>query len=219
MAICGVFFTASAALVPPMEQACIRNALRMAQLALFADLNDGPQGLRYGPEFVSKSVEAELVERLQGLPLRPFQFGPYQGKRRIASFGFHYDFTLKRLQRAEPIPAWLAPIINLVEKFGELPAGSVGQVLCTEYEAGAGIGWHRDKPEFDKIFGLSLNATCKFRFRRHVSDRWQRFTLPAQPRSLYMMSGEARHGWQHSIPAVEERRYSITLRTMREDLV
>jgi alkylated DNA repair dioxygenase AlkB len=41
------------------------------------------------------------------------------------------------------------------------------------------------------------------------------FTLTAEPRSLYMMRGESRQIWQHSIPAVEQRRYSITFRTMR----
>lgn len=190
----------------------------MVQLALFAKLDGRPEGLRYQPEFVSKSIEAELIGRLQALPLRPFQFGVYEGKRRVASFGFHYDFAHKSLQKAEPIPAWLASLVNSVEEFGGLPPGSVGHVLCTEYEAGAGIGWHRDKAEFETIFGLSLNAACKFRLRRRVRDKWQRFTLVAEPRSLYVMDGEARHSWEHSIPAVQQLRYSITFRTMRKDV-
>ena len=91
--------------------------------------------------------------------------------------------------------------------------------LCTEYDVGVGIGigWLRDKPHFDKIFGLSLGASCKFRFRRTAGDKWQRFTLTAEPRSLYMMSGDSRQVWEHSIPAVEQRRYSITFRTMRNE--
>ena len=90
------------------------------------------------------------------------------------------------------------------------------QVLCTEYDVGVGIGWHRDKPHFDRIFGLSLGSPCKFRFRRTVGEKWQRYTLEAAPRSLYMMSGESRRVWEHSIPAVEAQRYSITFRTMAE---
>jgi hypothetical protein len=77
--------------------------------------------------------------------------------------------------------------------------------------------WHRDKPHFDKIFGLSLGDSCKFRFRRAAGDRWERFTLIAESRSLYMMSGDSRQVWEHSIPAVEQRRYSITFRTMRNE--
>jgi alkylated DNA repair dioxygenase AlkB len=192
---------------------------RVAQLALFADRNDGPEGLRYQPEFVSKATEAELIAHLQELPLQPFQFGAYEGKRRVASFGFRYDYALRKLQEADPIPAWLTSIIGAVEKFGDPLAGSVRQILCTEYDVGVGIGWHRDKPHFDRIFGLSLGASCKFRFRRTASDKWERFTLTAEPRSLYMMSGESRRIWEHSIPAVEQRRYSITFRTMRSDVL
>ena len=97
---------------------------------------------------------------------------------------------------------------------GRAAGGSVRQALCTEYEAGVGIGWHRDKPQFDKILGLSLGAACKFRFRRRNGERWERHTLEAAPRSLYMMDGEARSQWEHSIPPVELQRYSITFRTM-----
>jgi alkylated DNA repair dioxygenase AlkB len=189
----------------------------MTQLALFADRDTGPEGLRYEQEFVSRTTEAELIAHLQVLPLQPFQFGAYEGKRRVASFGFRYDYASRRLEEAEPIPGWLTSVIRSVEKVGELPAGSVQQVLCTEYDAGVGIGWHRDKPHFDTIFGLSLRASCKFRFRRSAGDKWERFTLTAEPRSLYMMSGESRQVWEHSIPAVEERRYSITFRTMKAD--
>jgi alkylated DNA repair dioxygenase AlkB len=189
----------------------------MAQLALFPDQNAGPAGLRYQPEFVSKATEQELVSRISELPLKPFQFGAYEGKRRVASFGFRYDYTLRKLQEAGPIPDWLTSIIGSVEKFGDLRAGSVRQILCTEYDAGVGIGWHRDKPHFDEVFGLSLASSCKFRFRRPNGDRWQRFTLSAEPRSLYLMSGESRQVWEHSIPAVEQRRYSITFRTVKAD--
>jgi alkylated DNA repair dioxygenase AlkB len=92
----------------------------------------------------------------------------------------------------------------------------VQQVLCTEYDVGVGIGWHRDKPHFDRIFGLSLGAACKFRFRRPAASKFERFTIEAAPRSVYMMSGEARSAWEHSIPFVEAKRYSITFRTMAD---
>jgi alkylated DNA repair dioxygenase AlkB len=52
--------------------------------------------------------------------------------------------------------------------------------------------------------------------RRKAGTRWERFTLNAQPRSLYVMTGASRHVWEHSIPPVETTRYSITLRTMAQ---
>jgi alkylated DNA repair dioxygenase AlkB len=66
------------------------------------------------------------------------------------------------------------------------------------------------------VFGLSLASPCKFRFRRRIAEKWERFTLGAAPRSLYMMSGASRHVWEHSIPGVAAPRYSITFRTMVE---
>jgi alkylated DNA repair dioxygenase AlkB len=204
------------------------------QLTLFSASTTGPEGLRYLPDFISADEERALVARIRELPLAPFQFGIYEGKRRVASFGWRYDYSHQTLERAEELPPWLSPFIGRVEAFAGLPDSSVSQVvgqavsqvLCTEYEEGVGIGWHRDKPHFDVIFGLSLASACKFRFRRktgseteskmgsETGSKWERFTLEAQPRSLYMMSGESRHAWEHSIPPVDATRYSITFRTM-----
>jgi alkylated DNA repair dioxygenase AlkB len=173
----------------------------------------GPEGLRYEQDFIPAATEQALIENIAALPLKPFQFGQYEGKRRVASFGVRYDYSERRLQQADPVPDWLTPLIENVEAFGG-PGTRIAHVLCTEYDIGVGIGWHRDKPNFDRVFGLSLGAACKFRFRRPVGAKWERFTLEAQPRSIYLMSGPSRTIWQHSIPPVEARRYSITFRTM-----
>mgnify|MGYP005823923931 CR=1 FL=1 len=199
-----------------MNTASLQPRSFMTQLALFEqDETAGPNGLRYALEFISPDTERELIARISELPLQPFQFGAFEGHRRVKSFGFRYDYTEQRLLEAEPIPEWLATTAHAVEAFGDLPAGSIRQMLCTEYQAGVGIGWHRDKPHFDKVFGLSLGSSCRFRFRRRKGERWERFTLQAEPRSLYLMDGEARQIWEHSIPAVPQRRYSITFRTMK----
>ena len=187
----------------------------MNQLALFDDQTAGPTGLRYTREFVSAATEQELIAGISALPLQRFQFSAFEGHRRVKSFGFRYDYSLQKLQPGEPIPEWLTAIAREVERFGELPQASVRQILCTDYDVGVGIGWHRDKPHFDKVFGLSLGGACKFRFRRRHGDKWQRFAFLAEPRSLYLMDGEARSSWEHSIPPVERRRWSITFRTMR----
>ena len=181
---------------------------------MFDDQAVGPAGLHYAPEFISPVDEKELIAGIAALPLQPFRFGAFEGHRRVKSFGFRYDYTLQKLTPSEPIPEWLERIARAVECFGELPPGSVRQVLCTEYDVGVGIGWHRDKPQFDRVFGLSLGSACKFRFRRPAYTKWERFTLEARPRSIYMMSGPSREVWEHSIPAVEAQRYSITFRTM-----
>jgi alkylated DNA repair dioxygenase AlkB len=186
------------------------------QLTLFERLPSEPEGLRYAADFVSPAVEQKLILGIWTLPLQPFQFGQFEGKRRVASFGFGYDYDLRQLQRAELMPGWLAETVEKIETFGG-PSIRIRQVLCTEYDVGVGIGWHRDKPHFDRIFGLSLGSACKFRFRKPAGKSWERFTLDAEPRSLYMMSGPSRQVWEHSIPAVEAPRYSVTFRTMTDE--
>ena len=91
-------------------------------------------------------------------------------------------------------------------------------VLVTEYGAGAGIGWHRDKSVFGEVVGISLLTPCTFRLRRKVGDGWERRSVIAEPRSAYLLSGAARTEWEHSIPAVDALRYSLTFRNLREDI-
>jgi alkylated DNA repair dioxygenase AlkB len=184
-------------------------------LNLFSPTWGGPSGLRYLTDFISTGEEQALIAHVRALPLKPFQFGAYEGKRRVASFGWRYDYGERKLKRAEEIPSWLAPFIARVEKFAGPESDAIRQVLCTEYEESVGIGWHRDKPHFDEVFGLSLASACKLRFRRKSGRSWRRFALDAEPRSLYMMSGESRTQWEHSIPPVTAQRYSITFRSMR----
>jgi alkylated DNA repair dioxygenase AlkB len=186
----------------------------MKQASLFPEQQQGPSGLRYEPDFVSAAEEAELIQQIRELPLTPFQFGAFEGKRRVVSFGWRYDYGDHSLQKAGDLPEWLKPYVLRAEAFDKLEPGSIGQVSCSEYEEGVGIGWHRDKPHFERILGLSLASACKFRFRRRNGAKWERFSFDAEPRSLYRMMEEARHGWEHSIPPVERLRYSITFRTM-----
>lgn len=184
-------------------------------LDLFPPTLGGPAGLRYQADFISAAEEQEVIAHIRNLPLTPFQFGAYEGKRRVASFGWRYDYDQRKLEKAQDIPGWLAPLIARIEAFSGRESAPIRQVLCTEYDEGVGIGWHRDKPHFDEVFGLSLASACRLRFRRRAGTSWERFTLAAVPRSLYVMAGEARNSWEHSIPAVEAQRYSITFRTMR----
>ena len=190
----------------------------MTQLGLFADPQAGPAGLRYTDDFVEAAVEQALIGRIAALPLQRFQFGAFEGNRRVASFGYRYDYTFQRLAEAEPIPDWVLPLARQVEAWAGLAGGSVRQVLCTEYEAGVGIGWHRDKPHFEDVAGVSLLAPCSFRLRRKSGDGWERRTIIVEPRSAYLMTGPSRTEWEHSIPPLAEHRYSITLRTLRSQI-
>jgi alkylated DNA repair dioxygenase AlkB len=183
-------------------------------LDLFSPAGGGPSGFRYEEDFISPAEEQRLVDYIRLLPLQPFQFGAYEGKRRVVSFGSRYDYTRHAVEDAAPPPDWMLVVIARVQEFGGVGSSPIRQVLCTEYDKGVGIGWHRDRPHYGEIFGLSLGSECRFRFRRAASGGWHRFNIDVQPRSLYMLSGESRHFWEHSIPPVEDIRYSMTFRTL-----
>jgi alkylated DNA repair dioxygenase AlkB len=87
--------------------------------------------------------------------------------------------------------------------------------LVSEYGVGAPIGWHRDKDVFGMVVGVSLLASCTFRLRRKVGVKWERVSITVEPGSVYLLSGPARAVWEHSIPPVDELRYSLTFRELR----
>ncbi|MER8703531.1 alpha-ketoglutarate-dependent dioxygenase AlkB [Mesorhizobium sp. M1273] len=182
---------------------------------LFAAADDLPEGFRYQPELITPDEEAALASQLATLPFQPFDFYGHLANRRVVGFGQRYDYDRGEVVEAPPIPGFLLPLREKVAAFARLPAETFVQVLINEYRPGAGIGWHRDKPHFKAVAGVSLLAACSFRLRRKNGTRWDRKTVTVDPRSAYLMTGAARNEWEHSIPPVAEHRYSITLRTLR----
>jgi alkylated DNA repair dioxygenase AlkB len=170
-------------------------------------------GFEYRPGLVTPEQEAELVERFQALEFKPFEFHGYFGNRRVVSFGWQYDFAASRVRPAQDLPAFLLPLRDHAAVFAGLDPMALEHALVTEYSPGAGIGWHRDRPVFDDVIGISLAAPCRFRLRRKQGTTWQRAALTLEPRSAYLLRGPVRRNWEHSIPPVEHLRYSVTFRS------
>jgi alkylated DNA repair dioxygenase AlkB len=188
----------------------------MTQPDLFSVEPDLPPGLRYEPSLIDAEIAARFEQLIAPLPFVEFQFHGFTGKRRVVSFGWKYDFAAARLMPAEPIPEWMLPLRGRAAVFAGLAPAALEQVLVTEYQPGAAIGWHKDKAVFDEVVGISLGAACTMRFRRPVEvGRWDRRSVTLQPGSAYLIGGEARTVWEHSIPPVEQLRYSVTFRSMR----
>jgi alkylated DNA repair dioxygenase AlkB len=173
-----------------------------------------PAGFDYRPELISASGEHDLIERFAGLPWKPFEFQGFTGNRRALSFGWQYDFNTRVFRQAGAIPPFLLPARDRAAEFARVAPQELEHVLLLEYPPGAAIGWHKDKPQFGKIIGVSLLSACKFRFRRKAGAKWERASTVAEPRSAYLLEGPSRMEWEHSIPAVDTLRYSITFRTL-----
>ena len=133
----------------------------MSQIDLFGIPDTAlPPGFRYSPELISADEASALIGPIAALPLEAFEFHGFTGKRRVASFGWKYDFTTARLQPVAPIPDFLLPLKRRAASFAGVGPEALEQVLVTEYERGAAIGWHKDKAVFDEVVGVSLGAAC-----------------------------------------------------------
>ena len=187
-----------------------------SQLSLLDEQTTGlPDGFEYRPGLVSPDDEARLIEAFRALDFRPFEFHGYFGHRRTVSFGWHYDFASSRVRPASDMPDFLLRLCDRAAAFARVPPGALEHALVTEYAPGAGIGWHRDRPVFDDVIGISLGAPCRFRLRRKQGNIWQRAAIELQPRSAYLLRGPVRREWEHSIPPLEQLRYSVTFRSLK----
>jgi len=169
--------------------------------ASFFDCAALPEGFAYQPEVISPDEEAHLLAAITPLPFREFQFHGFEGKRRVISFGWRYDFEEQKALPAEPIPEFLADVCRNVQAASGFSFPHLQQVLVTEYAPGAPIGWHRDRPFFDRVMGLSLVGACVFRMRKREGPRRWRRVSPA-PRGAFGLpahrAGAVGMGAQHS---------------------
>jgi alkylated DNA repair dioxygenase AlkB len=182
------------------------------QDALFPE----PRGFRYREDIVTEAEEASLVSSLEQLDLKPFEFQGHLGNRRVVSFGLKYDYGRRAVEQASAMPAFLDDLLVRVAEFAGLAPYAFRQVGVNEYRPGAGIGWHKDKAQFGIVVGVSLFALATMRFRRADGARWNRISHTLKPRSIYLLSGESRTEWEHSIPPQTNLRYSVTFRTLSE---
>ncbi|GFZ86341.1 2OG-Fe(II) oxygenase [Sphingobium fuliginis] len=160
-----------------------------------ADLFGQPllPGLRQEHEFITAEEERALIARIDATDLTPFRFQQWTGKRLTRSYGWSYDFQTSTFAPTEPMPDWLLPLKARAASFAGLRAEDLVQALLIRYDPGAGIGWHRDRPVFEHVIGISLGEPAAMRFRRRIGRRFERRNAPLAPRSIYHLSGQARH--------------------------
>jgi DNA oxidative demethylase len=190
----------------------------MNHIAAQPDLFGEPRlaGLSQADAIVSPDEEQTLITSINAAELSPFRFHGWLGKRLTVSYGWQYDFDDASFAPAEAIPEWLLPLRAKAARFVCLQPGELVQAALIRYDPGAGIGWHRDRPVFEHVVGISLGAPATMRFRRRGRGGFDRASVLLAPRSIYHLPGEARHDWEHSIAAMEVTRWSITFRSLSE---
>jgi alkylated DNA repair dioxygenase AlkB len=173
-----------------------------------------PGGFRYQENILSEEEEASLVASLDTLQLKPFAFHGHLGNRRVTSFGLGYDYARRMVEPADALPLFLTELRKKAAAFAGRSIEEFQQAGVNQYPPGAGIGWHKDKPQFGAIVGISLLAPATLRLRRASGKSWIRRSHELKPRSIYLLDGEARKEWEHSVPPVSSLRYAVMFRTV-----
>ena len=177
---------------------------------------------------IAKTSSAPLKRQsfaahIAGVEFSNFEMRGVVAKRRVAFFGGVGDD--RGDAPAPPIPDFLRPLIDRAAAWAGVAPDAFAMALINEYREGAPIGWHRDAPQYDIVAGISLISPSRMRFRPYVSPggldvtagrRKTTHEIVLHPRSAYLMTGEARNSYEHSIPPVAALRYSITFRTLRQ---
>ena len=183
-----------------------------------------PPDFRYQPDFLSRAEENALLAEIGALDFAAVEMRGVVAKRRTVHFGWTYGYYARRAEPGPPLPGFLLPYRDRMAAWAGVDPEAFVEALVTEYPPGAPIGWHRDAPQFgDVVAGLSLAGTARMKFRPYVSPsalqpgarRPATHDVELEPRSAYLIAGVARREFEHSIPPVAERRYSITFRTLR----
>ncbi len=205
----------------------------MPQGSLF-DQPDVPPDFVYRPDFIARDEEGALLRDVAALQFSKVEMRGAVARRRTAHFGWSYGYDARTARPGADLPAFLLPVRERVAAWVGVAPDALAEALVTEYPPGAPIGWHRDAPMFGIVVGISLGASCRMKFRPYVSPARQQGGLDAgamtglgrtprrtthqvvlAPRSAYLIGGVARRDFEHSIPPVEDTRYSITFRTLR----
>jgi alkylated DNA repair protein (DNA oxidative demethylase) len=180
------------------------------------DLFDAPAvpGLATRSDMFTSAEEATLIAAIDLESLSPFRFQRWTGKRLTRSFGWSYDFEDGSIAQVDPIPDWLQSAKSRAAAFAGLAPDELVQALVIRYDAGAGIGWHKDRTVFQHVVGISLGNAATLRLRQRTDTGFVRAKTELAPRSIYHLAGEVRHRWEHSIASMDVPRWSVTFRSL-----
>ncbi len=178
-------------------------------------------GLTYLADYISPDTEQHFINTIDEYPWIT------DLKRRVQHYGFRYDYRARRIDPTMylgALPDWVQPLAEKLHADEGSPVVP-DQLIVNEYHPGQGIARHVDCiPCFgDVIISLSLGSACVMTFTQLKT----KIEIPVllEPRSLVVMTGEARYHWQHGIvprttdvyngkTITRKRRLSLTFRSV-----
>jgi alkylated DNA repair dioxygenase AlkB len=157
-------------------------------------------GLTYTPGFVDAQTERRLVDAID----RGVWDTSWERRRQL------YGRTYGREGRSPlPLPAWGRALANQAAHAAGFPE-LFDQMLVNDYLPGQGIALHRDYEPFDRtVVSVSLLSACVMDFRRVKDGRREAMLL--EPRSLLVLSDDARYEWEHGIARRKNDRWHGSL--------
>lgn len=170
-------------------------------------------GLNYIPNFIDSTTESGLIKIIDAKPWIT------ELKRRVQHYGWRYDYKARSVTndlRIGALPDWLQSYAAQLQQAG-LFSETPDQVIINEYQPGQGISAHIDcVPCFtETIASLSLCSPCVMDFTH--SKAGEKSSLLLEPRSLLVLTDDARYIWQHAIAGRKTDRYQgqVIQRTRR----
>jgi alkylated DNA repair dioxygenase AlkB len=174
-------------------------------------------GLQYVPEYLDRATHDRLLAAVDS---HPWQMSVDHG---VQIYGYHYNHRRRTACRIGELPQWASDLAVRLWRDGLLP-NVPDQMVANEYRPGSGMFAHVDQAVFgDTITSVSLGSSCVMQFSNSEAERTEELLL--EPRSVLLLSGEARWAWTHEIPAraldiwqnqerPRSRRVSLTFRVM-----
>ena len=174
-------------------------------------------GLRYVPEYLDEETHQQLLAAADVQPwIRSVDHG-------VQMYGYRYHHATRSAFRIGELPSWAGDLAVRLWRDGLMPRVP-DQMVANEYPPGAGIFAHVDQDVFgDTVASVSLGSSCVMQFAQDSTEGTRELLL--EPRSVLVLTGEARWGWSHGIPAravdmwqgeprFRSRRVSLTFRVM-----
>lgn len=179
--------------------------------------------------------------QIQKAPI-PWQMGAQN--RRVAQFGFRYNYESSNVEFDDDIPPIPFPLQQLllettcIKNLFQQQNNQWTQCIINVYEENVIIPWHWDHVDFGPVvlvftFGeerpLQLrrlksstpsklpSTQCHYDPDSYAEDDYDYFTAYPRHCSCYILSDRVRYHWEHGVPPGSGQRVSITFRTHKDD--